>query len=65
MGLVRGSVLMSSQKFIVGVLTISLVVTSALAQEPRPPNDEVVHVTTDLVQTGVVLSTNKAALSRD
>ena len=46
---------MNSQKLIISVLTISLVVTVALGQEPRPANDEVVRITTDLVQSGVVV----------
>jgi VWFA-related protein len=55
MGLVRGSAVMNSQKIIISVLTISLVITAAVGQEPRPANDDAVRITTDLVQTGVVI----------
>ena len=46
---------MSSQKIIVLILTISLVITAAFGQEQRPSSDEVVRITTELVQTGVVV----------
>jgi len=44
---------MSSKKIIISLLTISLVVTAAVGQEPRP--DEPVRITTELVQTSVVV----------
>lgn len=46
---------MSCQKIIVLILTISLVITAAFGQEKRPSSDEVVRITTELVQTGVVV----------
>jgi VWFA-related protein len=47
---------MVNRKFITGVLTLSFVLTSALGQEPRPAaDDDVIRITTDLVQTGVVV----------
>src|SRR5688572_6064866 len=46
---------MSSQKIIVLILAISLVITAAFGQEQRPSSDEVVRITTELVQTGVVV----------
>jgi VWFA-related protein len=44
---------MDSQKIITSVLAISLVVTAAFAQDPA--HDEPVRITTELVQTGVVV----------
>src|SRR5687767_9856925 len=46
---------MNSQKIITSVLTISLVITAALGQEPRPANDDPIRITTALVQTSVVV----------
>jgi VWFA-related protein len=46
---------MNSQRIIISVLTISLVVAAAFGQEPRPANDEPVRITTDLVQTSIVV----------
>src|ERR1044071_9634792 len=44
-----------SHKIIVAFLTFSLLVTVTFAQEPRTANDDVVRITTELVQTGVVV----------
>ena len=44
-----------SQKIITGFLAISLVITTAFGQEPRPSNDDLVRITTELVQTSVVV----------
>src|SRR5688572_15312120 len=46
---------MNSKKIITSVLTISLVVTAALGQDPRPANDDPIRITTELVQTSVVV----------
>ena len=46
---------MNSHKIIIGILTISLVIVSAFGQEPRPGNDEPLRITTELVQTSVVV----------
>src|SRR5688572_16648297 len=46
---------MSSQKIIVLILAISLVITAAFGQEQRPSSDDVIRITTELVQTGVVV----------
>lgn len=46
---------MNSKKIITSVLTISLVITAALGQDPRPANDDPIRITTDLVQTSVVV----------
>ena len=45
---------MSSKKIIISVLTISLVITTALGQDPRPA-DDAVRITTELVQTSLVV----------
>ena len=44
-----------SHKVIVTLLSISLFVTSIFAQDPRPADDDVIRITTDLVQTGIVV----------
>ena len=44
-----------SHKVIVTLLSISLLVTATFAQDPRPADDDVVRITTELVQTGVVV----------
>jgi VWFA-related protein len=44
-----------TQKIIISLLTISLILTAALGQEPRPSNDDLVRITTELVQTSVVV----------
>jgi VWFA-related protein len=46
---------MSRYKFIVTLLSISLVITTAFGQEPRPATDDVIRISTELVQTGVVV----------
>jgi len=47
---------MNRHKIIISVLTISLVITAALGQEPRPAgNDDPVRITTELVQTSLVV----------
>ena len=46
---------MNSKKIITRVLTISLVIMTALAQDPRPANDDPIRITTELVQTSVVV----------
>ena len=46
---------MSSKKVIISVLMISLVITAALGQEPRRPDDDAVRITTELVQTSLVV----------
>ena len=46
---------MRGPKPIIALFTMSLVITTSLAQEPRPAADDVVRITTDLVQTGVVV----------
>ncbi|HEX2270211.1 MAG TPA: VWA domain-containing protein, partial [Pyrinomonadaceae bacterium] len=43
---------MSTHKIITGILTMSLVITAAFGQEP---SGDVVRITTELVQTGVVV----------
>src|SRR6185503_20845203 len=50
-----GGVFMKSKKIITAVLAILLVITVALGQEPRPANDDPVRITTELVQTSVVV----------
>ena len=45
---------MSNRKIITSILMLSTVVNVALGQDPRP-SDEVVRITTELVQTGVVV----------
>lgn len=44
-----------NHRVIVTLLSISLFVTSIFAQDPRPADDDVIRITTDLVQTGVVV----------
>lgn len=44
-----------TQKIIISLLTISLITTAAFGQEPRPSNDDLVRITTELVQTSVVV----------
>jgi VWFA-related protein len=46
---------MNTKKIIISVLTISLVITTAFGQEPRPANDDLIRITTELVQTSVVV----------
>ncbi len=46
---------MNSKKIIISLLTISLVITAAFGQEPRPSNDDLVRITTELVQTSFVV----------
>lgn len=46
---------MSRRKIITTVLSISLVIGAVFAQEPQPAADDVVRITTELVQTGVVV----------
>ncbi|HEU4432205.1 MAG TPA: VWA domain-containing protein, partial [Pyrinomonadaceae bacterium] len=46
---------MNRHKVIISVLTISLVITAAWGQQPRPANDDPVRITTELVQTSVVV----------
>src|SRR5919106_3650567 len=46
---------MNSKKIITSVLTISLVITAALGQDPRPSNDDPIRIKTELVQTSVVV----------
>src|SRR5688572_31653697 len=45
---------MSNRKIITSILMLSTVVNVALGQDPRP-SDEVVRITTELVQTGIVV----------
>src|SRR5687767_15216389 len=49
------SVSMNSKKIIITILTISLVITAALGQEPRQASDDPIRITTELVQTSVVV----------
>ena len=44
-----------SNRIIVTFLTISLLITAAFGQDQRPAADEVIRITTELVQTGVVV----------
>ncbi len=46
---------MNCQKIITSVLTISLVITAAFGQDPRPSTDDLIRITTELVQTSVVV----------
>lgn len=46
---------MNSKKIITSVLTISLVITAAFGQDPRPATDDPIRITTKLVQTSVVV----------
>jgi VWFA-related protein len=46
---------MNNKKIIITILTISLVITAALGQEPRQANDDPIRITTELVQTSVVV----------
>lgn len=46
---------MKSKKIIISVLTISFVINAAFAQQQRPDNDDLVRITTELVQTSVVV----------
>lgn len=47
---------MSTHKIIVAILTISLTMTAVVpGQQPRTEQDEVIRITTELVQTGVVV----------
>jgi len=47
---------MANRKIITGILMLSVVLTTALGQDPRPAaDDDVIRITTDLVQTGVVV----------
>jgi VWFA-related protein len=46
---------MSRKRIIITLLTLSLVVTTTIAQNPRPADDDVIRITTELVQTGVVV----------
>ena len=46
---------MSTQKIIIAILTISLVFTAVVGQEPRTEQDDVIRISTELVQTGVVV----------
>ena len=47
---------MSTQKIIIAILTISLVFTAVVVgQEPRTEQDDVIRISTELVQTGVVV----------
>ena len=46
---------MIRNRIIIILLTISLVVTTTIAQNPRPADDDVIRITTELVQTGVVV----------
>lgn len=46
---------MTAQKLIIFILTISLLITAAFGQEQKPAADDVVRITTELVQTGVVV----------
>jgi hypothetical protein len=46
---------MSAQKVIIAILTISLIISAAIGQEPRPSQDDVIRISTELVQTGFVV----------
>ena len=46
---------MSSQKILITILTFSLLISVTFAQDPKPAADDVVRITTELVQTGVVV----------
>jgi VWFA-related protein len=46
---------MSRNRIVITLLTISLIVTTTIAQNPRPADDDVIRITTELVQTGVVV----------
>ncbi|HEU4433344.1 MAG TPA: hypothetical protein VFR51_08090, partial [Pyrinomonadaceae bacterium] len=47
---------MNNRIITTGILMLSFVLTTALGQEPRPAaDDDVVRITTELVQTGVVV----------
>ena len=46
---------MSRNRITITLLTISLVVTTTIAQNPRTTDDDVIRITTELVQSGVVV----------
>lgn len=46
---------MTRKKIVTTILTISLLMSAAFGQEPRPAADDVIRITTELVQTGVVV----------
>lgn len=46
---------MSRNRVIITLLSLSLIVTTTIAQDPRPASDDVIRITTELVQTGVVV----------
>jgi len=46
---------MNTHKILITVLTIALVVSASFGQESRPAGDDPVRITTDLVQTSVVV----------
>jgi VWFA-related protein len=46
---------MSRNRVIAPLLLLSFVITTPLGQQPQPSQDEVIRITTDLVQTGVVV----------
>jgi VWFA-related protein len=45
---------MNTRKIIITLVALSMIITAAFGQEPRPA-DDVVRITTELVQTGVVV----------
>ena len=45
---------MCNRKIVISILVLSMVVNVALGQDPRP-SDDVVRITTELVQTGIVV----------
>ena len=47
---------MNNRRTITGILVLSFVLTTAFGQDPRPAaDDDVIRITTELVQTGVVV----------
>src|SRR5688572_32898078 len=46
---------MRGNRILIPFLTIFLIITAAFAQEQRPSADDVIRITTELVQTGVVV----------
>lgn len=53
-GVFEGKLLMSYRNIIISILMLSMVVNVAFGQQPRT-SDDVVRITTELVQTGVVV----------
>src|SRR5262245_56366808 len=46
---------MNNRKIVITLLTFSFLITTTFGQDPRPADDDVIRIRTDLVQTGVVV----------